>query len=130
MRTRALYAVTTVALLAFSAVSLAQSGSRIGAPSTGSSADAAGSAGTTTPRSNSGFDSGIASPASPGASSITAPSTCANLAGSAREQCLRSQPSPGTAGAGSTGMGGGSGSGSGRDAGGGPAPGGGTSPSR
>lgn len=129
MNLKVLCAATAAALLALSSAAYAQtqSGSIVGPmpapPSTGTSADVAGAAGTTAPRSqtspdvNSGAStsvgtSGIASGAGP-----TGPSTgrCDTLIGEERAKCLREQAATGTtpsgtAGAGSTGVGSGAGS--------------------
>jgi hypothetical protein len=111
-----------IALLAASAASFAQtqSGSGIGSnaggsvntqprplpqplPSTGTSADTAGTQGTS-PR---GPDTSVGSSSSVGGGTITDRSSglCDTLIGDERAKCLREQASTGTAGAGSTGMG-------------------------
>jgi hypothetical protein len=93
------------ALLAFSAVAQAQTGSRIGitGPSTGTSGDSAGAAGTTAPRSNTSETSvgtsGATAPAIPNRSS----GLCDTLIGEERLKCQREQAATGSAGAGSTG---------------------------
>lgn len=115
-------AALAAALFASCAAAQAQSGSAIRSdsglrpPSTGTSADNAGTTGTTAPRSESPVPStsvGIS-----GASRAPEPTRtsglCDTLTGEERAQCLREQAStgtvgPGSAGAGSTGMGGGAG---------------------
>jgi hypothetical protein len=113
-----------IALLAASAAAVAQtqSGSGIGSnsggsvnvqprplpqplPSTGTSADTAGTQGTS-PRS---ADTSVGS-SSFGGATVTGPSSglCDTLIGDERAKCLREQASTGTSGAGSTGMGAGS----------------------
>ncbi len=118
------FTLLCVALLAFSSAAQAQSGSRIGAspPSTGTSGDTAGAAGTTAPRSSASETSigtsGATTPASPNRASAL----CDTLIGEERLKCQREQATPGTAGPGSAGAS--SGTTGGAGAGGGAAPGG------
>jgi hypothetical protein len=106
------------ALFALPAVAQMQSGSGIGArgPSTGTSADTAGAAGTTAPRSGSSETSvGISGATAPPAPTRTS-GLCDTLTGDERIRCQREQAATGTQGggpasAGSTGMGTGAGSG-------------------
>jgi hypothetical protein len=102
------------ALFALPALAQMQSGSGIGArgPSTGTSADTAGAAGTTAPRSGSSETSvGISGATAPPAPTRTS-GLCDTLTGDERIRCQREQAATGTqgggpagsAGAGSTGM--------------------------
>jgi hypothetical protein len=130
MKLNLICGATLAAFVAFSALAQTRSGSIIrsdpgmSAPSTGTSADSAGSAGTTAPRS-----AGSAAETSVGASgAMSAPAAtdrtsglCDALTGDERMKCLREQAATGTSGSGSTGMG--SGAGGGASAGGGATPG-------
>jgi len=121
MKPKLLFAATAAALLSLPAVAQLQSGSNIGArgPSTGTSGDTAGMAGTTAPRSPS---TGVPAETSVGTSGATAPTPptrtsglCDTLTGDERIRCQREQAATGTQGggsaAGSTGMGTGAGGG-------------------
>lgn len=115
MKLKLLFAAAAAAVLSLPAVAQLQSGSNIGArgPSTGTSGDAAGMAGTTAPRSPS---SEVPAETSVGTSGATAPTPptrtsglCDTLTGDERMRCQREQAATGTqgggsAGAGSTGM--------------------------
>jgi hypothetical protein len=133
MKLRVMYIATAAALLALSSASFAQtqsgssirggssdataSGSASGsqsvppgfitpplAPSTGTSADSAGAAGTTSPRSPD-TSVGISGATGGATSAGTTTGRCDTLLGDERQKCLREQASTGTTGAGSTGMG-------------------------
>jgi hypothetical protein len=114
MNLKILCAATAAALLSSVAWAQTQSASAIGSntgasgsvniqpgsvPSTGTSADTAGAAGTTAPRSPE--SSGAASGA---ASTGTSSGRCDTLIGDERMKCLKEQASTGTTGPGSTGM--------------------------
>jgi hypothetical protein len=120
MELKILCAATSAALLAFSAAGFAQtqSGSSIRSdsgmsattpPSTGTSADTAGSAGTTAPRSSdttssSGTTSVGTSGATPGSAATGRTSgLCDTLIGDERTKCLKEQAATGTSGGASTG---------------------------
>jgi hypothetical protein len=80
------------ALLAFACASIAQtqSGSSIGAPSTGTSADTAGAAGTTAPRSPD-TSVGTSGAASGTASTGSTTLRCDTMTGDERAKCLKEQ---------------------------------------
>jgi len=122
MKLKLLFAAAAAALLSLPAVAQLQSGSNIGArgPSTGTSGDTAGMAGTTAPRSPSAQSSPETSVGTSGATTPAAPTRtsglCDTLTGDERIRCQREQAATGTqgsgsAGAGSTGLGTGAGSG-------------------
>lgn len=133
MRQHTFCAAAAAALLVFSASAVAQSGSTIRSdpgllpPSTGTSSDAAGTRGTTAPRSESAAPStsvGI-SGANRGAGATESTGRCDTLIGEERIRCLREQAAAGTAGSGSAGAGS---TGMGSAAGGSPSVGGGATP--
>lgn len=127
MELKTLFAAAAAAFLAFPGATFAQSQSGsiirsdqgISAPSTGTSADNAGAASTTAPRSSDATSpAGSTSVGTSGAASSSAPTRssglCDTLTGDERTKCLREQASTGTAGgtggtggagAGGTGMG-------------------------
>jgi hypothetical protein len=114
-----LCAATAAALLSSVALAQTQSGSAIGSntgtsssvnvqpgsiPSTGTSADTAGAASTTAPRSPE-TSVGTGGAVSGAASTGTSSGRCDTLIGEERIKCLKEQASTGTTGPGSTGMG-------------------------
>lgn len=129
MKLKSLYTAAAAAFLAFSGATFAQtqSGSSIRSdsgmsagspPSTGTSADSAGAAGTAAPRSSDTTTStgttsvGTSGAVSGAAAPVRSSGLCDTLIGDERTKCLREQASTGTTGsstgttgAGSTGMG-------------------------
>lgn len=120
MKLALLFSATTALLVSFSVLAQTQSGSIIrsdpglrapGLPSTGTSGDGAGAAGTTAPRSSTSTETSVgASGATSSAGSVRTSGLCDTLTGDERARCQREQAATGTqgggsAGAGSTGMG-------------------------
>lgn len=116
MRLSILCSAAAAVLVAYSASAQMQSGSNIGSnpglrspgiPSTGTSGDAAGSAGTTAPRSTTSTETSVgASGATSGpAATDRSSGLCDTLTGDERARCLREQAATGTQGGGSAGTG-------------------------
>lgn len=117
MRLSIVCAAAAAALVAYSASAQMQSGSSIGSnpgfrnpgiPSTGTSGDAAGSSGTTAPRSITSTETSVGASGGTSGPAVTDRSSglCNTLTGDERARCLREQAATGTQGGGSAGAGG------------------------
>ena len=117
MKLSILCTAAAATLLACSASAQMQSGSNIGSnpglrspgiPSTGTSADAAGSAGTTAPRSTTSSETSVGASGATSAPAAIERSSglCDTLTGDERARCLREQAATGTQGGGSASAGG------------------------